>query len=163
MRERLYRSQKDKMIAGVCGGLAEYFDVDPVIIRIAFVAATILSGMGIIVYILLWIIVPYKEQIAAAPASASASGAFTAPAGSETTAEAGAGPAPSQAEPVKSEVYRDRRRNRPVLGYILVGLGLLFFADRFFPYVEFHNLWPLILVALGVGLLLRSSKNRREN
>ncbi|HEX2963106.1 MAG: PspC domain-containing protein [Ignavibacteria bacterium] len=154
MRERLYRSQKDKMIAGVCGGLAEYFDVDPVIIRIAFVAATILSGMGLIVYILLWIIVPYKESVAAA-AAGSGSAAYAAPAGSETASEGAQGTSEAEA-PYTS--YRERRRNRPILGYILVGLGLLFFADRFFPYFEFHDFWPLILVAIGIGLLLRSSK-----
>lgn len=155
MRERLYRSQKDKMIAGVCGGLAEYFDVDPVIIRIAFVAAILFSGgMGLIVYVLLWIVVPYKELAAPAPA---ASAAYSAPSGgNETTSETG--PAPTGNEPSSSEVYRDRRRSRPVIGYILIGLGLLFFADRFFPYVEFHNFWPLIIIALGIGLLLRSSK-----
>lgn len=157
MRERLYRSQKDKMVAGVCGGLAEYFDVDPVIIRIAFVAATILSGMGIIVYILLWIIVPYKEQVVTAAAGPSGSTTYTAPAGEQASApEAGSSTAPGA--DTTSSAYRNRRSSRPVLGYILVGLGLLFFAGHLFPYIEFHNFWPLLLVALGVGLLLRSSK-----
>ncbi|MGE5430579.1 MAG: PspC domain-containing protein [Syntrophomonadaceae bacterium] len=154
MRERLFRSQKDKMVAGVCGGLAEYFDVDPVIIRIAFVAATILSGMGIIVYILLWIIVPYKEQVVTA-AAGSGSSAYTAPAGEETASESGTKASQPETE---STTYRRRSSARPIMGYILVGLGLLFFADHFFPYVEVHNFWPLILVALGIGLLLRSSK-----
>jgi phage shock protein C len=57
MVKRLYRSGKDKVIAGVCGGIAEYFDVDPVLIRLAAVGL-LFAGIGIIVYIVAWIIVP---------------------------------------------------------------------------------------------------------
>ena len=59
--KRLYRQPKDKMIGGVCGGLAEYFEVDPVIIRVLFVAALFLGTMGFWMYILLWIIIPKKQ------------------------------------------------------------------------------------------------------
>jgi phage shock protein PspC (stress-responsive transcriptional regulator) len=148
------------MVAGVCGGLAEYFDVDPVIIRIAFVAATILSGIGIVAYILLWIIVPYKEQVATAATAASSSGASSSYAGSESDQKtASDADAASQAGTSRS-VYRDRRSSRQVFGYILVGLGLIFFADHFFPEIEFHHFWPIVLIAIGIGLLLRSSKKQ---
>ncbi len=62
MKKRLYRSRTDKMIAGVCGGLAEYFDTDPVIIRLIFIFL-LLFGIGpiIIAYIIMWIVVPQKE------------------------------------------------------------------------------------------------------
>src|SRR3954447_7587021 len=55
---RLYRSRSQKMIAGVCGGLGEYFDVDPVLIRLLFVVTAFISGVGILAYIVLWIVVP---------------------------------------------------------------------------------------------------------
>jgi phage shock protein C len=59
MAKRLYRSRNNRMIAGVCGGLAEYFDVDPVIIRIIGVILLIPGGLpGLIPYIILWIAVP---------------------------------------------------------------------------------------------------------
>ena len=57
-RRKLYRSEKDRLIAGVCGGIAEYFDTDPVWIRLVFVLFTFISGLGIIAYIVLWIITP---------------------------------------------------------------------------------------------------------
>jgi phage shock protein C len=57
---RLYRSRSQKMIAGVCGGLGEYFDVDPVLIRLLFVVTTFISGVGILAYIVLWIVVPFE-------------------------------------------------------------------------------------------------------
>lgn len=150
MRERLYRSEKDKLVAGVCGGLAEYFEVDPVIIRIAFVAGAMLSGgMGIIVYILLWIIVPSKEQVAAAAAPGFSTGTAEG-----TPAAENAAPRAETAAPG----YRRNRTGRNIFGYILIGLGLLIFAERFLPYWEVHNFWPLVLIAIGIGLLLKSSK-----
>jgi phage shock protein C len=61
MSKRLYRSTEDKMIAGVCGGIAEYFSVDPVIIRIVFVILLLPGWLpGFIPYIIMWIIVPQK-------------------------------------------------------------------------------------------------------
>ncbi len=56
---KLYRSRSQKMIAGVSGGLGEYFDVDPVLIRLLFVVTAFISGVGILAYIVLWIVVPF--------------------------------------------------------------------------------------------------------
>lgn len=56
--KRLYRSRKDRMIAGVCGGIAEYFKVDPVWIRLAAVLLVFADGAGLIVYILAWVLIP---------------------------------------------------------------------------------------------------------
>jgi len=63
MAKKLYRSVDDKKIAGVCGGLGDYFDIDPTIIRLALVALVLAGGSGILAYILAWIIVP--EQLIA--------------------------------------------------------------------------------------------------
>lgn len=58
MGKKLYRSVKDKMIAGVCSGIGEYLDIDPTIVRIAFAALLLFGGGGALAYLLLWIIVP---------------------------------------------------------------------------------------------------------
>ena len=58
MKKRLYRSRKDKMLAGICGGLAEYFAVDPSLVRIACVLLCLYAGTGLLVYILDAIIIP---------------------------------------------------------------------------------------------------------
>ena len=52
MIRRLYRSKKDKIIGGVCGGIAEYFNVDPVIIRLLWVVAVLMWGAGILAYLI---------------------------------------------------------------------------------------------------------------
>ncbi|MGI6224065.1 MAG: PspC domain-containing protein [Prevotella sp.] len=60
-KKRLYRSA-DRMLGGVCGGIAEYFDVDPTIVRILYVVLTFGTAFsGILVYLLLWLIVPERH------------------------------------------------------------------------------------------------------
>ena len=58
--KRLYRSKKEKIIAGVCGGIAEYFDIDPVIVRLIWIVICLMLGFGILAYIIAWIIIPKK-------------------------------------------------------------------------------------------------------
>ncbi len=58
---RLNRSKTEKMLGGVCGGLAGYFNIDPTIVRLAFVAAALLGGPGLLVYVILWIITPLEK------------------------------------------------------------------------------------------------------
>jgi phage shock protein C len=60
--KRLYRSREDKMIAGVCGGLGDYFGIDPVIIRIIFIILFLSVGSGILIYLLAWIIIPLEPD-----------------------------------------------------------------------------------------------------
>jgi phage shock protein C len=60
---KLYRSRTDRKLAGVCGGLAEYFGrTDTTIIRVAFVVLALLGGTGIVLYLAMWIIVPLQQQ-----------------------------------------------------------------------------------------------------
>ena len=60
--KRLYRSKKDRILGGVCGGLGEFFKIDPTIIRLVWALLTLLSiGLGIIAYLLAWIIIPEKH------------------------------------------------------------------------------------------------------
>ncbi len=63
MTRRLYRSQKERMIAGVCGGLAEVLDIDPTIVRLVFVLLALLGGHGILLYLILWLIMPREDQV----------------------------------------------------------------------------------------------------
>ncbi|MFH0936371.1 MAG: PspC domain-containing protein [Candidatus Woesearchaeota archaeon] len=60
--KRLYRSGKDKIIAGVCGGIAEYFNIDPVIIRILLILSIFLWGFGVLFYLIAWIIIPRNPK-----------------------------------------------------------------------------------------------------
>jgi phage shock protein C len=55
---KLYRSNTNRMLAGVCGGLAEYFNLDATLIRVLFVVLAVLGGSGVVLYLAMWIIVP---------------------------------------------------------------------------------------------------------
>jgi len=58
MQKRLHRSRTEKMIAGVCGGLAEYLDVDPTLVRVVWVFVSLLAGVGVLLYLIMWVVMP---------------------------------------------------------------------------------------------------------
>jgi len=61
--KRLYRSGKNRVFGGVCGGLGDYFDVDPIIVRLVWVIFTLISfGIGILAYLIAWIIIPRNPR-----------------------------------------------------------------------------------------------------
>jgi phage shock protein C len=60
--KKLHRSRKEKMIAGVCGGLANYFKIDPTIVRIVFILFFFAGGAAFLAYVILWIIVPLDND-----------------------------------------------------------------------------------------------------
>lgn len=62
MEKRLYRSRNNKMVAGVCGGIAEYFGVDPTLIRLAWVLFACLAGSGLIAYLICAIVIPNAQD-----------------------------------------------------------------------------------------------------
>lgn len=61
-KKRLTRSN-DKMIAGVCGGIANYLGIDPTLVRIAYVLMVLFAGFGILLYVILWLVMPKSETI----------------------------------------------------------------------------------------------------
>lgn len=62
VERRLYRSETQRIVAGICGGLGEYFAVDPIWFRIGFVVLTIGGGSGVLIYLLMWLIVPVRPK-----------------------------------------------------------------------------------------------------
>ena len=65
MAKKLYRSRRSSMIAGICGGLGEYLNVDPTIMRLAAVLLAFADGIGLIAYIIAWIVVPRNPEMEA--------------------------------------------------------------------------------------------------
>jgi phage shock protein C len=58
MEKRLYRSRSGRTLAGVCGGIAEYFGWDPTLVRVAWIILTLLGGSGVLLYLILWLVMP---------------------------------------------------------------------------------------------------------
>lgn len=145
MKKKLYRSAKDKMLGGVAGGIAEYFDIDSTLIRVLFILIVFLGGSGILAYIILWIIVPEKP--------------FTIQdfnISSEDQSEKKS--SDDQSEEMKMQTISPADKRSLWGGVILIGLGVLFLMDNYIPRFNFSDYWPLILIGVGVGLLLNAKK-----
>lgn len=136
MERRLYRSHKDKIIGGVAGGLGEYFEIDPVIVRIIFVAVAVAGGWGILAYILCWIIIPVNP--AHRPLAAQNLGAPS--------------PTPPPAPPMPPAV----RSSGNIGGIVLVVLGVLLLGHNLIPRFDLWEYWPVILIIIGIGLLAKA-------
>ena len=118
MERRLYRSRKNRVFAGVAGGLGEYFDIDPVFVRVIFVVATIAGASGLLAYIILWIVVP-KERLVYETNTTTTEGATSM---SEGSGEKGK---------YSNYEYKHHKHNGSVTGgLILIVIGGLFLADR---------------------------------
>jgi len=143
MEKRLYRLPRNKMIGGVCTGLGEYFSIDPVLVRLVFIILAFQQGIGILAYIILWIVVPVHPEAVTAAAPTAASG----------DAEAGGIPPQSGEE---SDTGRSPGRGTLIGGVVLIVIGLLFLFDNFFPGISFADFWPLLLIAVGTGMLWNS-------
>ena len=63
MNKKLYRSMMDKKLCGVCGGLVEYFDIDPTVIRVAWILFALLGGSGLLAYLICAIVIPQQNQL----------------------------------------------------------------------------------------------------
>lgn len=61
--KRLYRSESDRMIAGICGGIAEVYDFDPSLIRLVALVLVLSAGSGLLVYLLAWIVIPTESEL----------------------------------------------------------------------------------------------------
>ena len=147
---RLYRSQSDSIIAGVCGGLGNYLNVDPVIFRILFVVALLIGGSGFLVYIILWIVVP-QEDAPLINSKTSNNNTMT----DETKTNETNAPSEPNKKPQKND-------GNLWGGLILISLGAIFLIDRFVPHIDFGDLWPLILIVIGVILITKSYQQTKK-
>lgn len=153
MTRRLYRSQKDKIIAGVCAGLAEYFEIDATLVRLIFVIVVLAGGAGILAYIILWIVVPQNlgEGVEIKAGSKQAVNQFAKEIKDKANEVASAFKNETKTE-AESDELKKRRSFIPAL--ILIGLGLVFLFGNFFPWFAWHNLWPLILIVIGLAMIV---------
>ena len=137
MNRRLYRCRDNRILAGVAGGVAEYFDLDPSLVRILFFVSMFFGGIGLLLYIGMAIIVPLE------PVSADA-------------VAAGA---------VVPEGHRHARggdgRWTTLIGLGLILFGTLALLDRFLPALDVENV-VVPVVVIGIGAFLVATAVRRE-
>ncbi len=173
MQTRLTRSSTDKMIGGVCGGLARYFNVDPVIVRLIFVLVFFINGISLPIYLVLWIIMP-KDTPPQYPSFTS--GVTPQPqemfvGQSQVSGQARVGYAPdpgyrfdpltgqpiegpATGETVQLGPTTPRRRNWSLLGMILIGVGGIIILEQMG--VNLSLLFPVLMIIAGFVLLRRA-------
>jgi len=133
MKKRLYRTVKDKILFGVAGGLANYFEIDPVFVRIAFVLTTLLNGIGLIVYIVCAIVMPLEVLI----------------------------PQEKLDSVILDDIIIEKKQNEKIsrekiFGGFLIFIGTVFLLHNLIPSFNWSEIVPLILIAFGVWLLVNS-------
>jgi len=157
VRDRLYRSRSDRILFGVAGGIADHLDVDPSLVRIVWVLL-LFTGVGFFLYIAMAFFVP-EEPWVAGPAAAEGAAATGAGAAGEGAATAPSAPSSWEAErAARRAARRAGRAERDgrgalILGALLILVGAWFFAKQFIPLLDEAQVWPVILIALGVLLL----------
>jgi len=182
MERRLYRSRSDRMISGVCGGLAEYLSLDPTLVRVGVVLLAIVSQGGIVIaYLVMSIVVPEEpledpaDALSTPPSSASddrggivmnendsqtngtnVAGTTSSEAPVSTASEPQAPSTPQWAPaPAPVPEKRSHRRGGMGFGLVLILVGLLLLTNQFVPGIDLWRFWPLLIVAVGVSAVYK--------
>jgi phage shock protein C len=149
MDTKFYRSRTDSMIGGVCGGLGQYLGIDSTLVRLFFVLLVLAKGIGVLIYFVLWLIVPREDRIEAVTM--------------EETIRAGADEIAERARELGDDLREAARGPNPqaglLVGAALIVLGVVFFLQNLhLPWLRWLNLgalWPLLLIVAGLALLMR--------
>jgi phage shock protein C len=165
MEKRLYKSSTDKMIDGVCGGIAEYLQVDPVLIRVVAVISIFFGGAGVIAYIVAAIIMPTKENSIKKAANETVYERKTDKSNStnanEYSAEQNsASSSESEQKTDDSMQYKETKHKsnkdaRVLLGLGLIGFGAYFFLRQFISWLNFSFVIAAVFIVLGIYLIIK--------
>ncbi len=139
----LFRSETDRVLGGVAGGIGEYLAIDPILIRLAFILITLAGGSGVLVYLLLWLIIPSRSNVNKR---------------GEDSVKENIQEMRERANEFSNNLRQESRGNsRIVIGLLLLGLGFIFLLENFnlFPFIDFEKFWPLILIIIGLLILSR--------
>lgn len=155
--KKLVRSATDRMIAGVCGGLGEFFDVDATLFRLIFVVLVIFGGAGVLIYIVLWIIVPESGE----QKQKSAEERF------EKFGKEVEGYVHTMADSMKeggsSSIDVASQKRRILLAAVLIIVGVAFVVNNFIPNWNIWRLWPAMIIILGIWLLWQAQPRSQSN
>jgi len=146
--KKLFRSVDDNIIAGVCGGLAEYFQIDGSLVRIIFILLAIGGGSGVLIYLILWLVVPSAKQ--------NSSGKQNKEEKIKEFADEAKDKAKSMAKEIKLETKIKRTKRINILGVVLILVGLTAIWNQIFPkMIDWDIFWPIILILMGMLLIFR--------
>jgi len=156
MNKKLYRSRKDYIIAGVCGGIAEYFEIDSTLVRLLAILVVLIGGAGVVAYIIAWIVIPKNpDQVS--------DESFEEREKIKEKVKKGTKDVIKEVKEhfESEELSHKSEKNRRILGGIIViAVGLIFLLNGFFPWVGWNKLWPVILIAVGITIMIQAFKKK---
>jgi len=145
---RLARSRTDYMVGGVCGGLGKYLKIDPVFIRLLFLLITLAGGSGVLIYFILWIVMPREDKLETQQSNLD---------GPELGRRANL-----MGEEIGQVASQPNSRTIQFIGIGLVVAGLYYILQNLnIPWLNWMNsnlIWPVLLIVGGAFLLLRALK-----
>ena len=141
--QKLWRKKDDKVIAGICSGLGQYFNSDPILFRFAFLALLFAGGSSIFIYIILWIVLPSE------PISIKSETIYTETIHSTDTEN-------------NIKEMQSMDSTSLVFGLLLISGGVLLLLNNLVPYLKMQKLWPVILIMIGLGLLFNKKKDKNN-
>ncbi|RLI84117.1 hypothetical protein DRP07_02085 [Archaeoglobales archaeon] len=153
---KIYRSRDDRVVFGVCGGLAKYFGVDSTILRLIFIVATLYHGSGILLYIILAIIMPEEKGVERVKEKKISDEVSEVPETSEAVREESEIDVQSVASIEREVQPKEERRRVLALGLIVIGSYFLL-KDFISIYVSSSQILGIILLLLGIALILKKS------
>lgn len=159
---RLHRSVNGRVIGGVAGGLADFFGMDPTIVRLIFVLLAVFGGGGVLLYIILWIVLPEKNISSSYSFSSSSSGPPTGSDSGVGETYDGFGKQPNESYPGNDVQTKRKFEGSLIGGLVLILIGSFFLAERFIPRISFGDFWPLLLVVVGLVLIFNSLPSRKK-
>ena len=137
--KRLFRSRRDALVAGVCGGLADYFKVDPSLVRLVFIIAIFLGGAGLVVYLVAWLIVPENPEQSPNPSFTKNQKLKEDVVGE--LRRVGSSLAEKFETAFEADEDRPERRSTVFVGLALIVIGAAFLFKNFIPWLE-HDRRP---------------------
>lgn len=145
--KKIYRSKDEYIVGGVASGLSSYFKVDTIIVRLIFILLTLWGGSGVLIYLILWLIIPKEPGI-----------------GKEIDREEKIqefasnikGKASEIAKEMKIDVKKSRKNRNFFLGIVFLLIGVIALWNRFLPIeIRWDILWPVIAIGLGIYIIFK--------
>lgn len=153
---RLTRSRRNNVIAGVCGGLGEYFNVDPIVVRILWIAAGLITaGTAVIAYIIAAIVIPDTRSENNANRAGQQNQQWEQPQGhADQYSDINAG-----MEDWKEPPKREPDNTRRIIGIGLVVMGAFFLIKEIFNWADMRIMVPVALVVIGGAIIYKGRRN----